>query len=172
MPNWCHNSLEISGDEAEIARLTEMVRNGEKLFDFNKIIPMPKELENVRRGGNTINGKYVHQWLHIDGKDIEVDAAQLTELYGAGDWYEWAIQNWGTKWNAGDVVCEGNSTSIRYFFETAWAQPTPVIEELARQFPELRITLKYSEEGMDFRGKQVYASGILLEEEEGPCEEA
>jgi hypothetical protein len=40
MPNWCQNNLEISGDEAEITRLSEIVRNGEKLFDFNKILPM------------------------------------------------------------------------------------------------------------------------------------
>ena len=41
MPNWCVNQLDITGDEAEVARLIESVKGEEDGFDFAKIVPPP-----------------------------------------------------------------------------------------------------------------------------------
>ena len=41
MPNWCVNQLDITGDEAEVARLIELVKGEEDGFDFAKIVPPP-----------------------------------------------------------------------------------------------------------------------------------
>ena len=41
MPNWCVNQLDITGDEAEVARLIELVKGDEDGFDFAKIVPIP-----------------------------------------------------------------------------------------------------------------------------------
>jgi len=41
MPNWCVNQLDITGDEAEIVRLVDLVRGGGDAFDFAKIVPPP-----------------------------------------------------------------------------------------------------------------------------------
>ena len=46
-----------------------------------------------------------------------------------GGWYKWNCDNWGTKWNACDVVFNDCSIdndhkpSIDYNFQTAWSPP-------------------------------------------------
>lgn len=48
MPNWVRNRLSISGDNAAEIMQSYLVKNdidGEYDFDFNKIIPMPNELD-------------------------------------------------------------------------------------------------------------------------------
>jgi hypothetical protein len=41
MPNWCVNQLDITGDEAEVAKLIEFVKGEEDAFDFSNIVPIP-----------------------------------------------------------------------------------------------------------------------------------
>jgi len=43
MPNWVYNTLTVTkGDPREVF---EFVHSAESIFDFNKIIPMPRELD-------------------------------------------------------------------------------------------------------------------------------
>jgi len=45
------------------------------------------------------------------------------EQFGAPTWYEWRVMNWGTKWNAYDVVLEGDDEEIKMRFDSAWSPP-------------------------------------------------
>jgi len=70
------------------------------------------------------------------------------------DWYNWSIENWGTKWDA----CEPNicHNDIDYFavsFESAWAPPIDWINNIMQDFPDLSFTLEYDEPGMCFGGR-------------------
>ena len=47
MPNWCSNDVEIHGSKEDIAALHELIGDN---FDFNKIVPMPPELESETLG--------------------------------------------------------------------------------------------------------------------------
>ena len=51
MPNWCQNEVSIYGDEEDIKKLKAEVftvdeDNKQPYLDFNKVVPMPKELAN------------------------------------------------------------------------------------------------------------------------------
>ena len=41
MPNWCVNQVDVKGDEADVARLIELVKGEKDAFDFSKIVPIP-----------------------------------------------------------------------------------------------------------------------------------
>lgn len=41
MPNWCVNQVDVKGDEADVARLIELVKGEEDAFDLAKIVPIP-----------------------------------------------------------------------------------------------------------------------------------
>ena len=41
MPNWCVNQVDVKGDEADVARLIELVKGEDDAFDFSKIVPIP-----------------------------------------------------------------------------------------------------------------------------------
>ena len=45
MPNWVQNDIYLHGEEKDIKAVLELVKSEESEFDFNKIVPMPKELE-------------------------------------------------------------------------------------------------------------------------------
>jgi hypothetical protein len=67
-------------------------------------------------------------------------------LYGAQTWYEWAYENWGTKWNAVySTVRDHDDDGARITFQTAWSPPLPVVHALSRQFPDHTFTLIYED---------------------------
>lgn len=59
------------------------------------------------------------------------------ETYGHPDWYGWCNEHWGTKWNA----CDPDRYPDFISFDTAWNAPIPVMEELSRKFPDVKIML-------------------------------
>jgi hypothetical protein len=80
-----------------------------------------------------------------------------TELKEEG-WYEWNVQNWGTKWNcdAQDWMKvenpNENESSVTFWFDSAWAPPIALYEYIESN-TQLNITASYHEEGMTFVGE-------------------
>ncbi len=72
-----------------------------------------------------------------------------------GDWYEWSIENWGTKWQPSNIY--SNNEIIE--FETAWSPATPVIEKLSSIFPDVEIEYKYFEPGVSLAGIEKFKNG-------------
>lgn len=169
MPNWCENDLKIKGTSEDIDKLVTFVKGTNTDFDFNKIIPMPSALENVHKGGTHIGKNYYTHWREDPLVGIEQEELdRLKAEYGAVDWYDWSIANWGTKWNLGNNVdIKFNDNYVEYHFPTAWSPPIPVICALAEQFPRLKFSLKYYECGCAFKGYVKYKNGILIEEGSG-----
>jgi len=67
------------------------------------------------------------------------------------DWYNWNVENWGTKWDASisHFIREDENT-ITVFMETAWAPPTKFYYALLEQY--YNVDAYYHEEGMCFVG--------------------
>jgi hypothetical protein len=151
MPNSCECDLYISGPN--VAAVLAFIKGEEKdedgnitLFDFNKVIPMPTPLLDISSP----------QYSEADKKQAD----ENIRLYGHPDWYDWAIAEWGTKWNAWDVK-EGrvSKNEAVLHFSTAWAPPQPVIEKLAKLFPFNGFALEYFEQGVGFQGAVIYSAG-------------
>ena len=144
MPNWCYNRVEICGEPEEMDEFRELVKSKKSAFDFNEIIPMPKELEDSVSGSE--NSK--PDWQKERSKE-------LIEKYGADNWYRWCCDNWGVKWNVTlseeqDVQDEGDY--LQYTFDTAWGPPDEIFYALRRKFPDVSISWFYDEPGMQFAG--------------------
>lgn len=63
------------------------------------------------------------------------------QRYGWKDWYDWSIDNWGTKWNACNVYIDDDNQVIE--FETAWSMPEGVIKEICKHTP---VRVEYADE--------------------------
>jgi hypothetical protein len=193
MPNWCVNQVDIQGDEAEIVRLVEFVKTDECAFDFRKIVPPP---DTDRYRGASSSSTFVcgcEQESRVVGKlengndkygwfvgDVEVPFggkcpthSEPNSISDPENWYNWNINNWGTKWDAAEVWNErlDDSTAkvdgqTSYNFDTAWSPAEPVVAALAEQFPTLRITHRYCEAGMGYAGEVLYADGDEIRREE------
>lgn len=81
--------------------------------------------------------------------------------YGAPTWYDWCINHWGTKWNAYD--CSGEKNSLTFL--TAWSVPEPVMTELSRKYPEIRMEHQWADEDIGVNlGQRIYLNGEIVEE--------
>jgi hypothetical protein len=152
MPNWCSNILEASGPEEEVCRFLEETG---PVLSFDRIIPMPEELRDTVSPPRPPYNAGTHALTLWQQRQ-----AELLKKYGAADWYDWAVQNWGTKWDADAVQQE----ECGYSFDTAWSPPFPVIAALAAKYSKLRFSLIFGEPGMYFGGQVAYQNGALIEE--------
>jgi len=111
----------------------------------------------------------------IKEEEIDKDTMATAKIYldnvkkyGAGDWCDWSIENWGTKEDACDEsLNDDNETELQYIFNTAWSPPIPVIKKASELFPNLNFEFTYEESGCDFAGEMEFERGECMRNEEG-----
>lgn len=135
MPNWCSNSITIQGSTDTLKPLWEQAQTNWKNEDYgllNAMVPMPQELKGTTSPSDTPN------------------------------WYDWCVENWGTKWDIDDQGLEftdnGDGTaSITGWFESAWAPPIAAYNTFLDDNDGCSLYSSYEEGGMDFAG--IYEDG-------------
>ena len=146
MPNWCNNTVEIyHEDPAMIERVRTAFNDGRLLAEF---IPIPQSLKIVAGCVGDPD----------EQKKLEEDTARNREVHGYGNWYDYCVNEWGTKW---DVGADGNPAQdipggLMLGFESAWAPPCAAYDKLTEQ--GFRIRAMYFEPGMAFAG--IWEDGI------------
>lgn len=134
MPNWCNNNLTLKHKDPEmIQRAYTAMCKGEFLNEF---FPCPPELHE-----------------HSAPVRDEGLAEQFMEKYGASDWYNWQVQNWGTKWDIGGddgLIQRLDDNTLQASFDSAWAPPVQAYEKLCALGFEIKAY--YDEPGMCFCG--------------------
>jgi len=147
MPNWCNNKLVIYGSEHALTSFMSAAKNEETKFSMGVFFPMPDEIRNT----------------NSPSRATEEEKQDLINRYGAEDWYGWAINNWGTKWDfsAESVSEEYQDGEVEIDFETAWGPPDKFMEKLAAKFPNLAFVHMYAESGMGFGGQIFYRNGEI-----------
>lgn len=69
---------------------------------------------------------------------------------GYQDWYNWSLDNWGTKWNAYDHNNDLHENVVHLMFDTAWSPPEPIIEKIGELYPDAKIAHYAFDEGWFF----------------------
>lgn len=169
MLNWCWNYLTVSGTSEDMKKFySKFTSQTRESFDFNDFAPMPKELLEVHTGACEIDGERCFSWLEIDGKNVpitEETKAEWMEKYKADNWYDWALSNWGTKWNCVNPDVLDVHDDIFYVkFDTAWSPPIQLLEAIAQMFPDLDIRNEWEEEG-GYAGIEDYHDGYWTSHE-------
>ena len=152
MPNWCKNTLTISGDSRKIEILLEAAKKSnsdqrEGRYDIGFLYPMPFPLDNVSDSPENTN------------------------------WYDWRISHWGTKWSPTiqgeqfdhflEEYKKGNYfETVTESFGSAWSPPTGLIARIAELFPELSFQLSYYETGMCFKVEVYFEKGEMTHQED------
>ena len=141
MPNWCSNYVEIGHEDPQkIAALAEAMNAGGFL---NHISPVPKDLIETMSGSF---GDDERQAL------LEAQTARNIETHGYGNWYDFCVNRWGTKWEVdtkGSVDVDEQTVTVS--FESAWSPPCGVYEALIEEGYD--VVAYYYEPGMGFLGK-------------------
>lgn len=210
MPNWIKNKI-IVGSKIKLKEIEESYtkkEDGVTEFDFNKVIPMPKELEiefssksddglvlylalinpNIKYFGEEkdkidifefnkikelLEGKIlIFKNYNIEKEKIEKlikkynnNFDELIELgkiqianikkFNALNWYDWSINNWGSKWNCYNTVFDYESNILT--FETPWDPAIPIFLNLTKQ-KNTRMALLYADEDIGVHTGYVLAN--------------
>ena len=84
------------------------------------------------------------------------------EKYGSNNWYDWSINNWGTKWNSCEsVITYKDEEDLHYVFQTAWSPAIPVIKKLAEMF-DVEVKLVFVCECGEC-GRIIFDNGKMIE---------
>ena len=138
MPNWCNNSITISGPTETIKELWDDA-TAEEGGLLDAMVPMPASLnDTVADGSEGMN------------------------------WYNWRVSNWGTKWDVSteglEFIDNGDGTAcITGWFESAWAPPIGAYEQFLDDMDNCSLSASYHEPGMDFGGFYVDGDDEYLE---------
>lgn len=181
MPNHCQNQFTVHGDKNDIINFIVSCVNpkqGEEplsenqikqaiiqgvfnddskyIFEnfclFRKLKPMPEELRDTTSPGK---------------KDEE-----LIKKYGSDNWYDWANDNWGTKWGCYNVSfdpiykTDNGEYEMQINYDTAWSPgDDSLMEYLAvEDYKKLTFHLYYQEPGMGFHGFFFIKDGSVVEQ--------
>jgi hypothetical protein len=147
MPNWCNNNLILEHDDpAMIKRAYDALERGEFLNEF---IPVPQELKD------TVSG------FHGDADEqakLEAQTRANIDKFGYGNWYDYCVGEWGTKWDVGEQGCSDihpEGRMLHTSFDSAWSPPVNAYEKLEEL--GFRVEAMFYEGGMSYAG--TYSDG-------------
>ena len=164
MPNHITNRLTIIGTEEQVKQVREAIKGERETqhIDFNKIAPIPKELEKTQSPTRIISQEeYDEQEKKIaegnltdNEKNFGLSRGLTQELvdeyrkkFGHSDWYGWQIENWGTKWNAYEqFILDENCIE----FQTAWSTSFALLVNLSLMFPEVTFEVRFADEDFGY----------------------
>ena len=138
-------------------------------YTFDRFTSLVNQLNEKRSFGHfktRMTGDEIAEATKYDTPDdiLKLGKTAVTNFinYGSTGWYDWAIENWGTKWNSYDSW-KGQENGL--LFSTAWSAPHPVIEALAAKYPNVRITHEWADEDIGNNcGIREYEDGECISE--------
>lgn len=174
MPNWCENDLLVIGRPSSLAKFKKKAKTRSSALSLQKLIPIPEELQDTQSPPRIVPDKDIRKAiiehkarnsLYRSGRPISAsESEELIKKYGANNWYDWQVLNWGTKWDIEAILNNEEEGKLGFTFNSAWSPPIQAFQTISRQFPELDFKLKYSETGMGFYGNAKFKRGQVDDE--------
>lgn len=139
MPNWCNNTLDVSGPKEDIKKYLEAVKTQEEQYDLiSRIVPLPAGSTEDREFGSVFTD----------------------------DGYNKAIELWGSKWADCDTYLNGSTDEyLGFSFQSAWGPPIAGFVNVSKLYPTLSFSLLFDEPGIGFRGRVGIKNGEIVEDE-------
>lgn len=211
MPNYITNTVKVKDMDVLKEKLLAVDEDGNYLVDFNKLIPMPKDINNTIAGGcewvidkfglltaqkdkqtdmvqplldslydakltqaefinkveetnNTFKFIACYDLSHVT--DVSKQKEMIHNVikgyynfkkYGVRNWYDWSNKYWGTKWNGMETLVNEYDNTV--LFQTAWACPFPILEELSK-YTDILVSFADEDIGNNY-GIFKYSNGKL-----------
>ena len=174
MPNHVTNKLFLKGSEGDIKRLVEIVGGDGEAFNVNRFFPMPEKLKATSSPARIISDDEYSDWLKrkksgkltpyeemSNGPLTQEMSDNLKRVYGHDNWYDWALDNWGSKWGSYDS--EYDEELGVFTFLSAWDPPARAIMRLSKLFPHVELKLHYADEAFGYNtGECIFKAGRLV----------
>lgn len=144
---------------------------------YKNVIDLSMTLAGARKRVREllVDEKRPNEYSHItiEYLDAMENSLNLREQYGYYSWRDWAVSNWGTKWDRPytdyklideSEIDDSDEHLLIIRMNTAWSCPQPVIVELAKKY-QLPI-IGYA---VDEVGNFAFDFQVTLDEDGNPC---
>lgn len=146
MPNWNSNILTLVHTDRNM--ISRAVKAAQKDALLNEFVPCPQALSDTTEG--SFGDK-------LEQARLDALRENNRKTYGYSSWYDFAIGEWGTKWdisNGGsdykiEKVNDGYSVTLS--FDTAWSPPINFYDKLVEL--DFKVDAMYYEPGVNFCGQ-------------------
>ena len=153
MPNWCHNRVTISSNNYDDdSQFKELVKKFKSDRPFNSILPQP-DWKNIKNEDGEL--PVIREQKNQDGEVIFTTSEFPKSGKNDDRWYNWCVNNWGTKWDAYDFCgadVEEEFGSATFEFNTAWGPAEGIYQYIVDHYPDVDVSWFYDEPGMEFAG--------------------
>jgi hypothetical protein len=147
MPNWCYNRVSIYSENIDqVTELFDIFNNPEP---FNALIPSPKWSETPNEDGEL---PVLEEHKDSDGKVLFTTHKFPKSGKTDDRWYDWQINNWGTKWEPTDISVEQCDEELELTFNTAWSPPEDICRAIRNKYPDVTVSWFFDEPGMEVAG--------------------
>jgi hypothetical protein len=121
MPNWTKNIVKLKGSKQDIQSIKDLILS----FAHDSSVGDER--------------------IFFDFNKV----IPMPEEYNEGDkWYDWRVENWGTKWNSDETeIIKDTPTELELIFNTAWSHPNKILSKLNDMFPNVDFFHEAQHEG-------------------------
>lgn len=159
MPNYVKHIVNIKTTDVELEEILNFVKSDDRVFDFNKIIPMPEAL-NIQSRYDLQQVLDKDRILNENEKELVRKYSENYKNYGFFDWYKWRIANWATKWNASESILKDKNILE---FQTAWNHCAPIFLVLSSKFPNAIFEVNFADENRGYNTQILtYQNGSII----------
>ena len=171
MPNHCSNRVSFYSDnESDIEKLHSIFLKGIENDDnvdtgsvFGHFIPEPdwaniplSEADQYEYSFSSARGEVGEKPVMVINEESPFMNGLRFKSTNVQDdrWYNWRVQNWGTKWDCYTLEIEDSDMphGFEVTFETAWSPPEEVCTAIREQYPDVSISWFYDEPGCEIAG--------------------
>lgn len=153
----------LSADE--YLKICRNVQDSKSYGQFNDKLPLEEIIKRENGTEIWIDSGGFRQLSKQEIINYGKTAVDNIITYGAMDWYDWSIKNWGTKWNACRTQIPDTETAEVYF-DTAWSPVPQILLALTEKYPDCIFEYEYAEEQPgNFAGYCVCQAGEILTDE-------
>ncbi len=146
MPNWCSNTLTlVHEDRKMISRAVKATQKDALLHEF---VPCPQAL------ADTTEGSFGDK---LEQARLDAIRKNNRQTYGYSSWYDFAIGEWGCKWDISNGASEykikkaNDGYTVTLHFDTAWSPPINFYDKLVEL--DFKVDAMYYEPGINFCGQ-------------------
>lgn len=190
MQNWCDNAgfIQITDRTTEKGReiFKKLAEHGTNPGWFSAVYPPPAEMytgighaqgraEYMSLDWLRANSQFTGDFGTFEGEPgkhgfgrtfypTEAYLDYLRQTFGATNWYDWSVRNWGTKWDvelSSSYVYDTDPNVLHFQFSSAWSPPVAFFQWLSEE--ELDWGLDFIELGCWFAGTVEYVNGDAAE---------
>jgi hypothetical protein len=136
MPNWCHNTLDVTGRPDRVAEFQEANSTPDQPLTFAAAAPEPP--------GDDDDCLQFHL-VHWGTKWDAVFSTDRTLAFGA--------EGMDVQASGAALGVQGSAETRVYQFDTAWSPPLAWLVHASDQWPDLTFHLRFGEPGNDFAGE-------------------